>query len=226
MNASPRPAVAPGTWAWLITCLILGVPAALAGWVPLEQPSTQWPTWAQQWALHPDAGWHQPAWVFWTSAWLHGSSAHLYKNLTALSLLAILGVSARMPRHTTLAWLLAWPLTQVGMLNQPLHTYIGLSGVLHAGLTVVALHHLTHPVQMDRRQRILGLILLSGLIFKILMENPWQHDLIRPIGSDINVAPWAHLSGAAAGAVAYLFTSVTSRARSVKRLTRKQRTLN
>ncbi|KGM41001.1 hypothetical protein JY96_15670 [Aquabacterium sp. NJ1] len=226
MNTRPRSAVSPGTWAWLLVSLILGVPAALAGWVPLDLPSTQWPTWAQQWALHPDAGWHQAAWTFWSTAWLHGSSAHLLKNLIALGLLAILGISARMPWQAALAWLLAWPLTQIGMLHQPLHTYIGLSGVLHAGLTVVALHHLTHPIQMDRRQRILGLILLLGLIFKILMENPWQHTLIRPIGSDINVAPWAHLSGAAAGAVAYLFTSVTSRARSVKGLTRKQRTLN
>ncbi|MBI3382920.1 MAG: rhomboid family intramembrane serine protease [Aquabacterium sp.] len=182
--------------------------------------------WAQAGTLHPDAGWHQPAWVFWTSAWLHGSSAHLSRNLMALALLAVLGASARMPPRAALAWLLAWPLTQMGMLQQALHTYIGLSGVLHAGFTVVALHHLTHPIQMDRHQRILGLILLAGLIFKILMENPWQHTLIRPAGSDINVAPWAHLSGAAAGAVVYLFTSVTTRALSVKRLTRKQRTLN
>ncbi|MBI2733757.1 MAG: rhomboid family intramembrane serine protease, partial [Aquabacterium sp.] len=140
-------------------------------------------------------------------------------------LLAILGARARLPVHATVAWLLAWPLTQIGLLHQPLHTYIGLSGVLHAGLSVVALHHLTRPIQMDRHQKILGLILLVGLIFKIIMENPWQYALIRPLGSDINVAPWAHLSGAAAGGVAYLFTSVTSRARSVKRLTRKQRTL-
>lgn len=226
MNTRTRSAIAPGTWAWLLTSLMLGVPAALAGWVPLAQPSTQWPMWAQQWALHPDAGWHQPAWAFWSSAWLHGSSAHLHKNLIALGLLAILGASARLPRHATLAWLLAWPLTQIGMLHQPLHTYIGLSGVLHAGFAVVALHQLTHPIQMDRHQRILGLILLVGLIFKILMENPWQHALIQPAGSDINVAPWAHLSGAAAGAVAYLFTSVTTWVLSVKRLTRKQRTLN
>lgn len=226
MSTDARFAIAPGTWAWLLVGLILGLPAAIAGWVPLNQPSTQWPLWAQQWALHPDAGWHQPAWAFWTSAWLHGSSTHLSRNLMALALLTILGASARMPPRAALAWLLAWPLTQIGMLHQALHTYIGLSGVLHAGFTVVALHHLTHPIQMDRHQRILGLILLVGLIFKILMENPWQHALIRPAGSDINVAPWAHLSGAAAGAVVYLFTSVTTRALSVKRLTRKRRTLN
>lgn len=226
MSHHTRFAIGPGTWAWLLASLILGVPAALAGWVPLNQPSTQWPLWAQQWALHPDAGWHQPFWTFWTSAWLHGSSAHLSKNLMALGLLAMLGASARLPRHTALVWLLAWPLTQIGMLHQALHTYIGLSGVLHAGFTVVALHHLTHPIQMDRHQKILGLILLVSLVFKILMENPWQHTLIQPISSDINVAPWAHLSGATAGAVAYLFTYVTKRALSVKRLTRKQRTLN
>ena len=225
MNTRTSPAIASGTRAWLLVSLILGVPAAIAGWVPLNQPSTQWPSWAQQWALHPDAGWHQPAWAYWTSAWLHGSSAHLSKNLMALGLLAVLGASARMPPRAALAWLLAWPLTQVGILQQPLHTYIGLSGVLHAGFAIVALHQLTHPIQMDRHQSILGLILLLGLIFKILMENPWQHTLIRPAGSDINVAPWAHLSGAAAGAVVYLFTSVTSRVPSVKRLTRKQRTL-
>lgn len=216
----------PGAGAWLLVGLALGLPAALAGWVPLDQPSRQWPVWAQHWALHPDAGWRQPAWSFWTTAWLHGSSAHLSKNLAALTLLTLLGISTRLPRHAALAWLLAWPLTQAGMVGQALHTYIGLSGVLHAGFAIVALHQLTHPIQVGRHPKIMGWILLGGLIFKIFMENPWQHALIRPPGSDINVAPWAHLSGAAAGAVAYLFTSVTTRALTVKRLTRKQRTLN
>jgi hypothetical protein len=39
------------------------------------------------------------------------------------------------------AWVCAWPLTQLGLLMRPdLSHYGGLSGVLHAGAAIVALH--------------------------------------------------------------------------------------
>lgn len=193
------------------------------GWVPLDQPVASWPSWAQQLALHPDRGLHQPAWAWWTAAWLHGSAQHLYRNLGALALIAAMGWSARVSVQSALIWFLAWPATQIGMLGQPLHTYIGLSGVLHAGVGVIALHQLGNSD--TRSHRIMGYLLAAGLILKILMENPWQHALIKPPGSDINVAPWAHLSGALSAAFICLFASVTNRLPSVKRLTRGRRTL-
>jgi hypothetical protein len=61
---------------------------------------------------------------------------------------------------------------------------------------------------------------LPGAIFlNILMENPWQHIPTKPTGSDINVAPGAHLSGAPNALLAHLFLSVTKRRASVKSLT-------
>lgn len=228
-----RPAPPPGTNTdtgsagarlWLALSLALGLPALLLGWVPLGQPLSAWPAHTQTLALQPDAGWQQAAWTWWTAAWLHGSAQHLHKNLLALALMAALGWMARPPVHVSLAWALAWPLTQIGMLGQPLPVYIGLSGVLHAGVIILALNQVL--ATGNRRRQIMGALLLLTLILKILMENPWQHTLIRPPGSDINVAPWAHLSGATAGAFFYLVTSVTRLAPSVKRLTCRQRTLD
>lgn len=207
---------------------MLGLPAVLAGWVPLDQPHTSWPAWAQTMALHPDAGWHQPLRAWWAAAWLHGSPAHLQHNLLALAALAALGTVLRASPRAALAWFLAWPLTQAGMLaHHPLHTYIGLSGVLHAGAAILAWDGLLgirkHP---GRTPRIPAAILLIGVVLKILMENPWHYTLIRPAGSDINVAPWAHLSGAVAGTLMFLFTSVTALTVGVKRLTQPPRTLD
>lgn len=212
-----------GARLWLALSLTLGLPAALMGWVPLNQPDSTWPLWAQQLALHPDQGWRQAIGAWWGAAWLHGSAEHLYRNLVALSLIAAIGWHNRVPAQTTLVWFGAWPLTQIGMIGQPLHTYIGLSGVLHAGICAIALHQVTN--QSTTRKPFIGYLLLLGLILKILMENPWQHALIKPPGSDINVAPWAHLSGTLSAAAICLFTSVTKRLPCVKRLTRGGRTL-
>lgn len=212
-----------GAWLWLALSLALGLPSACMGWVPLDQPTTNWPGWAQPLALHPDQGLHQPVWTWWTAAWLHGSAQHLHHNLGALALIAAMGWAGQVSVQSALIWFLAWPATQIGMLGQALHTYIGLSGVLHAGVCVIALHLVTKSDASSRR--FMGYLLSGALILKILMENPWQHDLIKPSGSDINVAPWAHLSGALSAAFICLFASVTNRLPSVKRLTRGRRTL-
>lgn len=213
MTPPLRPGMGTGAWTWLLVGLALGVPAALAGWVPLDQTDSAWPAWARSWALHPDQGWTglSPQ-ALWTCAWLHGSATHLYRNLAALLLLIPFGISLRVDARAALAWLLAWPLTHIGMLNQPLHTYIGMSGALHSGAIIIALNvvlgTLSAPTSssmpIDRHQKISAWILLIGLILKIIMENPWQHVLIRSVASDINVAPWAHLSGVVAGAALYI----------------------
>lgn len=216
-----------GLLAWPAVGLALGLPTLLAGWVPLDQAHTLWPGWAQLMALHPDAGWHQPLRAWWAAAWLHGSAAHWQHNLQALGLLTLLGAILRAPPRTALAWLLAWPLTHVGMLlHHPLHTYIGLSGVLHAGAAILAWHGLTVRKWPNLPTQLPAGILLATLILKILMENPWHNSLIRPAGSDINVAPWAHLSGVVAGSVMFLFTSVTALTANVKRRTQPPRTLD
>lgn len=214
-----------GILLWWALCLALACPAWWIGPVPLDQPTSTWTPLAQSWALHPDAGLRQPAWTWWSTAWLHGSALHLARNLMALGLIALLGTACRVSVTSAVIWALVWPLTQLGMLAQPeWHTYIGLSGVLHGGVAVIAMQQIgnnkTNPLKY------VGWALLLGLVFKILMENPWQHPLIQTIGSDITVAPWAHLSGTTSGIALYLISSVTKHLRRVTRLTPARRTLD
>jgi len=206
----PRLGGAPrGALAWCALCVALGLPAWLMPPVSLPSDPATWPALAQAWALHPDAGLQQPPWVWWSSAWLHGSAQHLNRNLIALGLMAALGVASQVPTRSAVLWALAWPLTQLGMLwpgSGLLHTYVGLSGVLHAGAAVLAMQGVLqrrHPAY-----RLSGALLLLGLAAKVIMENPWQHTLIQPIGSDITVAPWAHLSGIGAGAILCLCSTL------------------
>ncbi len=229
MTPSPEPSGHSGSRhglrLWWALCLALALPtlllnAALRTWlpqgsVPLDMAVTGWPPLAQALVMRPDAGLSQPPWVWWSTAWLHGSTPHLLRNLAGLVLMAALGTLMRPSRQAALAGWLAWPLTQLGMLMEPsLSSYVGLSGVLHAGVAVLALHAamapLRQPVSQSLSQlapsvaglRIGAIALLLGLAVKVLMENPWSQALVASTSSAINVAPWAHLSGCAAGALA------------------------
>lgn len=200
----------PRPWPWLAVALALGVPASLMGWVPLDQPLSAWPRWAAALALQPDQGWQQPPWVYWTAAWLHGSADHYLGNLLALVAVAALGQAGRMPPAAALAWALAWPLTQIGMLAHPeLSRYIGLSGVLHAGVGVLGTFHLV--ARHDGAHSGMGTVLLGGLALKVFMENPWQTPLIASAESAITVAPWAHFSGSLAGCALGLLIALARR---------------
>lgn len=203
-------AIGPGRAAWWALCLVLALPAWWMGWVPLSLDSTHWPPLAQAWVLHPDAGLAQPPWVWWSTAWLHGSALHLWRNLGGVLVLAWLGWLTRVDGRCALIWCLSWPLTQLGMVVQPtLHTYIGLSGVLHAGVVVLALHLVNSP--KPALPRWTGWLLLGALGAKLIMENPSGQALIQPLGSDITVAPWAHVSGSMSAVALSLISSVYRR---------------
>lgn len=204
MTSSPSGMDRWGLATWLALCLALGLPAALLPIVDLNQPASAWPDWVQPWVLHPQSGWHQHWMSWWTTAWLHGSPPHLWRNLGGLALIGALGWVAQARPTATMAWFLAWPLTQVGMLMRPeLTSYIGLSGVLHAGAAVLALQQVVIPnvSHSGRHQQNTwpGWILLAALVFKVFMENPWGAVLILSSASAIKVAPWAHFSGLMAG---------------------------
>ena len=143
--------------------------------------------------------WRQP-WRAWSAAWLHFSGLHLAANLIGAVLVGALGWVARVPSGTALAWFVAWPLTQLGLLARPdlLH-YGGLSGVLHAGVAVTALYLI---VRTRGSRRLIGIALLVALAAKVLSETPWGAPLRHPDGWDIAVAPFAHASGLLAGLVA------------------------
>lgn len=144
----------------------------------------------------PSLAFTQP-WRAFTAAAVHYSALHLGANLAGSLLVAALGSVARLPARAAWAWLLAWPLTQFGLLLRPeLQHYGGLSGVLHAGVAVAAVHLLSIG---SGARRWIGGALLAGLLIKVLGESPWGATLRRPDGWDIAVAPLAHATGLAAG---------------------------
>lgn len=201
MTQRPPAFTAQALW-WAALSLLLALPSLAFDPVPLALPPEFWPPDLARLALRPDQGVHQPMWSWWTTAWLHGSEAHLWRNLFGAGLILLLGVLSDANRQDTFAWLLAWPLTQVGMLMEPsLSSYVGLSGVLHAGAVIVGLANLHHPRQPSHRAA--GIVLLAWVAGKLIMENPWAHDLVLSEASAITVAPWAHLSGALAGVLAW-----------------------
>jgi membrane associated rhomboid family serine protease len=182
--------------AWGLVCLALAVPAVALGWAPLNEPA-QWPPIWQHLVLRPPAAWQQAPWVFWTTAWLHGSEHHFAFNLIGLALLAAMGWRLRLGAAWAFALFLAWPLTHLALLLDPRLThYMGASGVLHAGLVLWL---------VAARQR-LGMRVFLVALALVLAKVAWEAAaslgsgpaLIRP-GADLPVAVWAHVSGVAAG---------------------------
>lgn len=162
---------------------------ALLAWLLLSAHSATW-----DW--QPALAWREP-WRWWSAAGVHWSGAHLAMNLAGCAVLALLGWRAGLGPRATLAWALAWPLTQLGLLLQPalLH-YGGLSGVLHAGVAIVAWHLLNHERGL---RRAIGGLLAVGLLAKVIAESPWGAATRTLPGWDFAVAPLAHASGALAG---------------------------
>jgi len=180
-----RPAThrAPRAWAAAAVSLAL---AALAMWLAPRE--------ALDW--QPAAALPQP-WRLWTAAFVHWSPQHLLANLLGCAAVAAFGIASQLPRYTTWAWLLAWPLTHAALSIQPqlLH-YGGLSGVLHAGVAVAALH----LIWRERgRQAAVGWAVLAGLTIKLTLEQPWAGPTQAVSGWNIRIAPLAHLTGVASG---------------------------
>lgn len=172
-------------WAWpALAALLAGLALALQG-----ADSGRWDWQPGLWAREP--------WRAWSAAGVHWSSAHLAMNLLGTALLAWLGWRAGAGRRETLAWALAWPLVQWGLLLQPgLRHYGGLSGVLHAGIAVLVWRLLRSG---PGRERAIGAGLAAGLVVKLLLEAPWSGAVREVPGWDFALAPLAHLSGAVAG---------------------------
>lgn len=181
MPAAPR--------RWALLSLLLALPAMAVWWQgPGSAPMLDW---------QPQRAWTEP-WRWWSAAWVHLSQLHLLANLAGAALVLALGWAAQVSARAMLAWALAWPLTHLALLLQPqLASYGGLSGVLHAGVAVVAVHLALHG---SRAQRALALAIGIVLIGKVLSETPWRGPLIFPEGWDIAVAPLAHATGVLSGA--------------------------
>lgn len=181
---------------WLGVAVLLAVGAAV-GW--LLPGSTQ-----AALAWQPDHLAEAP-WRAWTAAWLHWSPQHLLANLAGCAVLGGLGVAARLRPRDAVAWLIAWPLTQLGLLMEPqLLRYGGLSGVLHAGVAVAAVGMLQAPYAHGR-ERAIGLLIGLGLMAKVAAEQPLAGPPLRHWdGWNIAIAPISHFTGALAGLAAAL----------------------
>jgi rhomboid family GlyGly-CTERM serine protease len=149
-------------------------------------------------------------WRAWTAALVHGSGAHLAANAAGGLLVGAYGWVARVPPRAALAWAVAWPATQAALawLAPGLPRYVGLSGVLHAGLAVAALHL---ALAARGRVRTVGAATLAVVVAKVALEAPWG-PLLRPSEAlGIQVAPVAHAAGLLAGTLAALVADAFGR---------------
>lgn len=180
-----------GSMAWAAVGAALLLPALLV--LALAEPGA-----AAVLSWQPGRALAEP-WRLWSAAWVHLSRMHLLANLAGGLLVVGLGLSARVEARAALAWALAWPLGHLALLLMPeLQRYGGLSGVLHAGVAVIAVQLLRRHGRAERR---VGLAIAVVLAFKLLSEAPWRGPLAYPAGWDIAVAPLAHSTGAVAGAL-------------------------
>jgi rhomboid family GlyGly-CTERM serine protease len=187
MTSAPVDGSSTGPRCWLAGTVVLAAGALAVAAAGAPATALDW---------QPGLAGREP-WRWWTAAWVHGSRWHLGANLAGTVVVGLLGAAARVPPRAALAWALAWPLTQLGwLLGPPLAHFGGLSGVLHAGVAVVALELCVHG---RGARRAIGLLLLAGLVAKIGLEAPWGPALREAQGWGVSVAPWSHASGALAG---------------------------
>lgn len=176
-------------------------------------------------------------WRWWTAAFVHYGAAHLAANLAGCAVLAALGAAARLQGRWTWAWLAAWPLSHLLLGGVPgLMHYGGLSGLLYAGVAVVAIALWTEarsgdagsrPLRLresppratdgadhrgrERTRRWVGVAIGSGLLLKLLLEQGGGPGSSAGMAIDVPVATAAHRTGAMAGAVCALAVAGLSR---------------
>ncbi|WP_343636723.1 rhomboid family intramembrane serine protease [Roseateles sp.] len=190
--------------AWLLVAMALAV-GAMAAWIqpPQVQAAMAW---------QPELFAREP-WRAISAALLHWSPQHLIANLAGCAVVGLLGVAARLTARDAAAWLLAWPLTQIGLLIEPALTrFGGASGVLHAGVAVAAIGMMRMRASHGR-ERVIGGLIALGLAVKVAAERPLSGPPLRAWdGWDIAIAPLAHLTGLLAGVAAALCCALAARA--------------
>lgn len=176
--------------------------------------------WLAPQSLRLQLAWTQPpSWrwllTLWTAPLVHWSVWHLALNLAALALLTVLAWRLdAIDAACALALGLAWPLTHLGLVACPaalgsLPAVGGLSGVLHGAAVVVGLQALA--AAPNRASRGVAALLLAAVAIKLLGEAGWAPPWVRPHALDVHVVPLVHLSGAAAGLVAWWLVRVVAR---------------
>lgn len=191
----------PSRW-WLALCVLHAVASMLVWWA--GDAVAQVLHWrADSWTARP--------WTLWTTAWVHLNTPHLISNQLAVGALAAMAWLLRPGLPSSLAWLLAWPLTTLVLPWWPhIGHYAGLSGVVHAAVAVVAVHLLGRMLRVPKAAR-WGGMLLVGLLVKLGVEGGWSRPVVWDDNSAMSIVQAAHLCGAVAGAVLALLTWWLSR---------------
>jgi rhomboid family GlyGly-CTERM serine protease len=180
---------------WMLLCTTAAALSLLA-W-PFPNEALDW---------QPTLIASQP-WRTVTAAFVHWTPLHLAANLAGCAVLALLGHRAALGRRQSIAGVIALPLTQLALLLRPdLQRYAGLSGELHALAAIAALTLLAR----HGRDRFIGVAVALGLIAKLALEHPFGPALRETPGFDFPVAPFAHFTGAVAGALAWALTMLRS----------------
>ena len=113
------------------------------------------------------------------------------------ALLAIAALSGDKPllRRYLIGLLIAWPLSTLSLLLCPeVTSYVGLSGLVHAGIALLG-------ILLLQGSRYLGLTLLLGLAVKLRQEQAWVQPVVWSADWGFNVVVVAHLYGAGVGLV-------------------------
>lgn len=183
-------AAAARPWAWLwwaLAAAALGVALASSSWWPGAATALDW---------QRQRVWSQP-WRMWTAALVHLDTLHLWANVLGCAVLAFVGRAARVSVRAVCACFLAWPVTHLALLaSADLQRYAGLSGVLHAGVAVLAVELVATRRGRDRG---IGLALAVGLALKLVLERAWAAPVSTDGAWSFPVATVAHLAGALAG---------------------------
>ena len=189
-----------GFLAWVGVAAALALPAL---WAHLAHADTT------AWLLHPDQGLQQPLSHLISCAWVHANTAHLLANLAGVVIMCLLAWLARVDLTHAGLWLLSWPLTHLALLLDPrLHSYFGMSGVLHAGITLLALHIVRQNNTVSAIPSWTGWILLLGVPLKCVLENPRLLPLIDRPELGMQVAPLSHVSGFSVACLVWLATRI------------------
>ena len=199
-----RPAVTPWRGSWLWLCGLHAALSLLVWWSPAGLADAL--TWrSSDWTSRP--------WTLWTSAWVHLNLPHLVGNVLAMGGLAAAGWVLRPGARCTFAWLLAWPLTQVSLLLWPQVGYaVGLSGLMHAGVLVLAVQVALVRLPI-RGARFWGWLLVVVVLSKVLIERGWSQPIVWDAGNELSVVQAAHVTGAFWGVVLGLAVPLLKRPR-------------
>lgn len=176
---------------WLSLCLLHAVASMLVWWA--GAPLAQVLTWRS------DTWWQHP-WTLWTTPWVHIHTPHLIGNQMAVGALAAMAWLVRPNALASAAWLMAWPTVALVLPLWPHIGYaVGLSGLIHAAVAVVAVHLLWGQGALGPRHRRWGCVLAAGLGAKLALEQGWHWPVVWSNGADMSVVQAAHLTGAVAG---------------------------